>query len=322
MNDGSPSVGTGDDMQQARAPWRSIHYVPTNVPRYVEKALALDADAFQVDLEDSIADQDKQAARSVLPTVVQRLAATGADVLVRVNRPLGLAVRDIEAAVCPQVSAISLSKVYSADHVRLMAELITQCELAAGMSVGHTGLLVIIETAAAWQQMATIARASPRVLALMLGSEDFALDLGAVPVDDVLLLPKQQMVIAARAAGVSALGFIGSVADFRDEVAFRAMVARSRRFGFTGGTSVHPSQIALLNDEYGIPPAEIEAASRILSAAEEAATQGRGAFRVDGRMVDAPVIERARQTLIAARHAAQRDRWRTQGRPIADQRQT
>jgi citrate lyase subunit beta/citryl-CoA lyase len=301
------------------APWRSIHFVPANVPKYVAKSEGLEADAFQIDLEDSVPEREKGAARDALPAVIARLAATGADVLVRVNRPLGLAVRDIEAAVCEQVAAISLTKVDGPSHVRLMAELIEEMENKAGMTRGHTRLIVIIETAAAFAEMHAIARASPRVAAMMLGREDLAVDLGAVPLEEVLLGPKQQMIIAARAAGVTPLGYIGSIAGFRDEAAFRAMVRRSRQFGYAGGTSIHPSQIAALNIEYGLPEEEITAARRVVQAAEAAARDGRGSFELDGRMVDAPGLRKARSTLEVADRLAVRTHLRAERRRSAAQ---
>jgi len=301
------------------APWRSIHFIPANVPKFVAKADGLDADAFQIDLEDSVPEAEKTAAREALPAVIRRLAATGADVLVRVNRPLALAVRDVEAAVCPQVAAISLTKVDGPSHVRLMAELIDELEHKAGMTIGHTRLIVIIETAAAFSEMRAIAGASPRVVAMMLGSEDLAVDLGAAPLEEVLLGPKQQMIIAARAAGVTPLGYIGSIAGFRDEVAFRAMVKRSRQFGYAGGTSIHPSQIAALNVGYGPQEAEIDGARRIVQAAEAAARDGRGSFELDGRMVDAPGLRNAHATLRAADRVAVRARLRAERRRNAAQ---
>lgn len=296
----------------SRAPWRSIHFVPANVPKFVEKALSLEADAFQIDLEDSVPDSEKRAAREALPGVIERLATTGADILVRINRPLGLAVRDVEMAVCTQVSALSMTKVDGPSHVRLIDELVGECEQRAGMEIGHTGLIVIVETAAAFAEMRAIASASSRVIGMMLGSEDLAADLGAVALDEVLQVPKQQMIIAARAAGVTPLGYIGSIANFRDEAAFGAMVERSRQFGFAGGTSIHPSQISALNRAFGPQAAEVDTARRIVEAAEQASEAGRGSYIVDGRMVDAPGLRAARATLrmvdrLAARTALRQE---------------
>ena len=303
-----------------RAPWRSIHFIPANVPKYVAKAAALDADAFQVDLEDSVPESEKAAARAALPGVVQTLARTGADVLVRVNRPLRHAVRDIEAAVCAQVRAISLAKVDGPSHVRLVAELLDHCEERIGLPIGHTGLVVLVESAAAYLEMRAIATASPRVVAMSLASEDLAEDLGAEPLDEVLQAPKQQMIIVARASGIVPLGYIGSIANFQDEAAFRAMVRRSRRFGFAGGTSIHPAQIAALNDEFGPRPDEVHAARAMLAAGAQAESDGRGSFAFEGRMVDAPILQRARALIAFADQLRERARLRADRRATPEQR--
>jgi citrate lyase subunit beta/citryl-CoA lyase len=147
-----------------------------------------------------------------------------------------------------------------------------------------------------------IAASHPRVVALTLGSEDFALSVGMVPEAEGLFFPKQQIVLAARAAGILPLGFIGTVADYKDLEAFRATARRSRRIGFTGASVIHPSQIAILNEEFRPSAEEVEKARRIVSAFEAAAKGNTGAIEVDGKMVDIPVVERARRTL--ERHEA------------------
>jgi citrate lyase subunit beta/citryl-CoA lyase len=165
------------------------------------------------------------------------------------------------------------------------------------MAPGHTRLLLMIETPAAFEQMTEIARASPRVVAINIGGEDFALNGGFEPTDEALLMPKQRMILAARAAGVMPLGYIASVADFADWDRFRAMVRRSRQFGFDGASCIHPGQVAIVNEEYGPRPQEVEHAERVLAAAAQAQAQGRASFQLDGRMIDTPVIERARRLL-------------------------
>src|SRR5690606_16272917 len=138
----------------------------------------------------------------------------GADVLVRVNRPLSACVRDIEASVCEAVDALVITKVDGAGHVRLLDELVGEVEQAAGLPQGHTRFVLTIETPAALARMADIARASPRSVAMNIGGEDLALACGAEPTEDMLRLPKQQMILAARAAGLMPLGYLGSIADF------------------------------------------------------------------------------------------------------------
>lgn len=287
--------------------WRSIHFVPVNVPKYVQRAATLDADALHLDLEDSISLSDKAAARAVVREVATTLHAAGYDIIVRINRPLELAIRDIEAAVCEPVRYLSFTKVHSAAHVRLLEEVIETCEQRAGLVSGHTQLLLLIETAAAFFQMQEIALSSPRIVGMMLGGEDLSVDCGSAPIEDVLRGPKQQMVMAARAAGILPFGFIGSIANFREEEQFRAMVQRSKLFGFEGGLSVHPLQIPILNEVFGVSQNEVRHAERVLEADRLAMLAGRGSCELDGKMIDAPIVERARRTLDRAnKHEAAR----------------
>ncbi|NUZ06068.1 HpcH/HpaI aldolase/citrate lyase family protein [Piscinibacter koreensis] len=282
--------------------WRSLLYVPAHVERFVARAHERGADCIQIDLEDSVPPSEKELARRCVAAAAERVRAGGADVLVRINRPLGLAVRDIEAAVGPHVDGFTLTKVASADHVRLLDELIGEVEQQRGMTVGHSRLIVLIESADAWLHAAAIARASPRIVALNLASEDFALDCGIEPSFETLLMPKQQLVYAARAAGVLPLGLVDSMTNFADEAKFADIVRRSRRFGFVGASCIHPAQVPILNALFAPSSEEVERARRVIDALEAATREGRGAAALDGRMIDAPIAENARRLI--ARHTA------------------
>jgi len=195
-----------------------------------------------------------------------------------------------------------LTKVESAEHVQVIAEVVGELEAERGMQAGATKFVALVETASGFLRMAEIARSHPRLVALSVGAEDFALSVGMLPEAEGLFFPKQQMIIAARAAGIVPLGFIGTVADFRDLDAFRATIRRSRRLGFAGASCIHPSQVAILNEEYRPSPDEVAQAERAVAAYDAAATAGIGAIELDGKMIDVPVIERAKQVL--ARHGA------------------
>ncbi|MBT5812292.1 MAG: CoA ester lyase, partial [Rhodospirillaceae bacterium] len=179
--------------------WRSLLYVPVNVDRYVDKAHERGADGVILDLEDSVTPAEKDTARTLIGAAAEKVSRKGADVLVRINRPLEIAVRDIEAAVMPGVMALKLPKIQSAEHVQLIAELVTECEMRQGMEVGSTWLLPMVETADAFFQIDKIAKAHPRNYTVLLGGEDFALDVVFNPDPECYLYPKQQSLIAARA---------------------------------------------------------------------------------------------------------------------------
>ena len=282
--------------------WRSLMYVPVNVEKYVDKAHTRGADVIQLDLEDSVPPSEKDHARTLVEKAAARVKRGGADVVVRINRQLSMTVRDLEHSICPDVSGIAVTKVDSASHVKLLDELVTELEEKKGMPAGHTKFITMIETADAFGRIDEIPRASPRVVAMNIGGEDFALDCDMQPDEDVLLHSKQRMIIAARAAGVMPIGFIASVAGFGDWETFRAMVRKSRRFGFDGAGCIHPGQVAIVNEEYSPGAEEVAYARRIIELNNEAMKSGRGSFALDGKMIDIPIIVRAEKLI--ARHEA------------------
>src|SRR5438132_7023687 len=282
--------------------WRSLLFVPVTARRFVDGAARRGADAIILDLEDSVAPSEKERARTLVPEAAEIVSRGGADVVVRINRPLRLAVRDIEAAVGPRVLALALPKTDSAEHVRLIAELVEEVETERGMTPGTTRLIAMVETVAAFYHIAEIARADPSLCALNLGAEDFATSAGISPDAEALSMPKQMAVFAARAAGIMPLGFIGSIAEVHDLDGFRQTIRRSRRLGFIGASVIHPSQVPILNEEFRASPEEAEHAQRVVAAYDEALAAGVGAVTVDGKMIDVPVVERAR--LLLEREAA------------------
>ena len=282
--------------------WRSLLYVPVNVEKFVEKAHTRGADVIQLDLEDAVPPAEKEKARTLVEKNAARVRRGGADVVVRINQPLALAARDLEHSVCPDVDGIAVTKADSASHVKLLDQLVTDLEAKRGMKAGHTRFIVMIETADAFTRIDEIPRASSRVVAMNIGGEDFALDINAQPEDDVLLHPKQRMIIAARAAGVMPLGFIGTVADFSDWEKFRTMVRRSRRFGFDGAGCIHPGQVKIVNEEYTPSAEEVAYARKVIQMDQEAQAAGRGSFQIDGKMIDIPVVVRAERLI--RRHEA------------------
>ena len=286
--------------------WRSLLYVPVNVDRYVDKAHTRGADGVILDLEDSVTPSEKEHARTLIQEAAVKVARNGADVLVRINRELELAVRDIEASISPLITALKLPKVQSADHVKLLAELVDSLEAKRGMRVGTTRLIPMVETADAFFSMDAIAKASPRVATVLLGGEDFALDCGFEPDPEVYQYPKQQSLLAARAAGLTPMGLIGTVADFSDAEAYRAVVRHSAKFGFEGASCIHPANVAVLNEEFSPKPEAVAYARRVVEGDKQAIAEGRGSWSLDGKMIDIPVVIRAQRLIARADRIAAR----------------
>jgi citrate lyase subunit beta/citryl-CoA lyase len=286
--------------------WRSLLYVPVNVERFVEKAHTRGADCVQLDLEDSVPAGEKEAARRLVPEAAARVRRGGADVVVRINSPMEMTVKDLDASIGEDVDGIAVTKAQSADHIKRIDEHISQLESRRGLRAGHTRLIAMIESPAAFFHMPAIAAASPRLAAMNIGGEDFALEAGMEPNEETLLMPKQQMIFAARAAGIMPLGFIDTVAGFADPDAFTRMVRRSRQFGFMGAGCIHPGQVPIVNREYSPSPEEVANATRIVEQNAVHAAAGRGSWSLDGKMIDVPIVARAERLL--DRHAAIRAR--------------
>ena len=285
-------------MQYPLPLWRSMLFVPANVPRFVSKAHERGADAIILDLEDSVPLAQKAGAREHLLAAASQVGANGADVVVRINSNLRLAAADLEAAIDLSVQAICVPKVSGASQVQWLDECITELEVERGMPVGHTQLIALIESTAALSQLDTIASSSTRLVAMILGSEDFSASAGMEPEADGLLLPNQQIVFAARSAGLLPLGFVGSIAQFSDLDAFRDTIRRSRRLGLRGGFCIHPAQVSIMNEEFSPAAEEVVAAREVLAAYQAAVDAGRGSAEHGGKMIDAPVVARARETLV------------------------
>ena len=279
--------------------WRSLMFVPVLAERFIAKAHTRGADALILDLEDSIIPAKKAEARAAIAAAVPRVAQNGADVVVRINRPLELAVPDIAAAVMPGVAALMLPKVMGPEHVRLLAELVTERETELGMAIGHTRFLVLIETTAALPHLFAIA-AEPRMAGMSVGGEDMATDMGATPSADSMYVFAMHGLAACRAAGILPMGSMGQLAKIDDLDSYRAGLKRGRELGFTTASCIHPAHVPIINEEYGASDAELDRDRRLLAAFDVATANGEGAVAFEGSMVDLPIVIRAQRLLARA----------------------
>ncbi len=283
--------------------WRSSLFVPATSERFIAKAHLRGADAIKIDLEDAVAPTEKARARTLVPSVAASVGQAGADVLVRINRPWRMAVADLEASVGADVNGIVIPKIESADHVVFLEEIVAELEAERGLAPGHTCFTLQIETAKGFLNVREIAGASRRNKAISVGNEDFAHMLGMPEtISEALIGAMQTVQMAAREAGILALGYPGSIANFSDLDAYRADIARARALGFDGGSCIHPAQVAILNEGFAPTVVEIAEAEGIVSAYDAALARGEGAVAYQGKMIDIPIADRARRTL------AQRDR--------------
>ena len=275
---------------------RSLLYVPADRERFVAGAAGRGADAVILDLEDGVAEPAKPAARAALAAAVPQVGSAGVRVFVRINSRLAHAAADVEAAVRAGADALFVPKTEDPQWPRLIAERAGEVEREIGRPEGWTRLMPMIESLRGLDRRAEIAAATPRNLALVCGGEDLSAEIGADPGSEVMRLAKLQILMAARAAGLMAFGLMGSLAGIDDLDALRRAAEEAARQGFDGASCIHPAQVAVLNRAFTPDEAAVEHARRVVAALQP----GQGTARVDGRMVDAPVVARARRLLARA----------------------
>jgi citrate lyase subunit beta / citryl-CoA lyase len=285
---------------------RSSLIVPVSVPAFVEKAHLRGADAVNLDLEDSIPLGEKDRARALVAAAIPAVGRGGADVTVRINRPWALAHEDLDAAIWPGLSGISYPKPETAEEIQRLDEAIGRLEPARGIEAGTVKIGITIETVAGFFNARELVRASSRLVDLNLGTDDFTLDLGVEPTAEGMevLYPKLFVVLLARHAGLYPLGMLRSLADFRDLEGYRLAVDRAAGVGYRGANCIHPNQVSILNEGFAPGPGRVEYARRVIEVYSEAEAGGRSSAALDGKMIDLPVVTRARRLIERAHRIA------------------
>jgi citrate lyase beta subunit len=291
---------------------RSLLAVPATNRKMVEGALASEADAVFLDLEDAVAPGRKAEARRDVVRAVEELDWRGRPTLFRVNaldtRWFYRDVIEVAEGTGGALDAILIPKVNRPEDLHAVSVLLDGIELEAGLEPGRVRLEAQIETAEGLTNIDAIARSTDRLQALHFGPGDFAASLG-MPQTSIGTRDEwdeaypghrfgyvmQRIVVASRAAGLRAVD--GPVADHRDEEGLREACRVARSLGFDGKWCIHPAQIPIVNEIFSPTKQEIEWAEKVVEAYEEADAAGSGAVSVDGQMVDAASIRMARNTL-------------------------
>lgn len=275
---------------------RSLLYVPASSERFLAKAHERGADAIILDLEDSVVPSEKESARAGLAEAVRRAARGGATIFVRINSADDLMLLDAEAACRAGAFGLLVPKTGSAHTLQRLDARLEKVESAIARRE-KTKLVPMIEDPAAVFDARAIAGATPRVFGLTTGAEDLATAMGAQPLPDVVRMPTLMVHLAAKAAGVLSFGLLRSVADYRDLEGIARSAREARSFGFDGASCVHPQVVPILNEAFSPSPEELARAARLIAAYEEAQAAGKGACVFEGKMIDAPVVHRARALL-------------------------
>jgi citrate lyase subunit beta / citryl-CoA lyase len=277
-------------------PRRSLLYIPGSNPRALEKARGLPADGLIFDLEDAVAPEAKESARTIVAGALAGGGYCGRELVLRVNAldtPWGHA--DLAAAATMPIDAVLLPKVDSAERVRLSLSLLDMLGASKRLAVW-----CMLETPHGILDAREIAAASPRLAALVLGTSDLTNDLHALTTRDrlPLLTSLGLAILAARANGLAILD--GVHLDLLDDEGFAASCRQGRELGFDGKTLIHPRQVAAANTAFAPTLAEIGWSRRVIAAHAEAAAVGKGVVLVDGRLIENLHVENARRIIALA----------------------
>ena len=272
-------------------------FVPGNNPAMMQDAFIYGPDSIMLDLEDSVAMAEKDAARLLVYNALRTVDYGDTEMVVRINplsTPYGK--KDVEAVVKAGVHVVRMPKTETAEEVHEVEREIERVEAELGC-VGRTKIMAAIESALGVVNAYAIATASPRMMGIALGAEDYCANLQTQrsPEGMELLLARQTIVVAARAAGIDALDTVYS--NLNDMETFRKEVELIKTLGFDGKSIINPRQIQVVNEVFAPTAKAIEKARAIIAAIKEAEARGSGVVSLNGKMVDRPVVIRAQRTI-------------------------
>ena len=281
---------------------RSLLYVPGNMPSMLQNIPLFECDAVQIDLEDAVPMNEKDAARILVRRYLEQYKDRNKEILVRIN---GLdtkwALDDLKAVLPGRPTGIRLPKADSPEIVERLDTLLTEYEEEAGIDVGYFRILPSIETAQGVINATRTALASPRLIGLAFGAEDYTatMEIERTKSGEELFNARMNVLWAAKAAGIQAIDSI--FADVNDMEALRAETALIKKLGFTGKCLVNPRQIEVIHEVFAPKQAEIDYALQVMDAIKRAREMGTGVISLKGKMIDAPIVIRAARVLRTAR---------------------
>jgi len=277
---------------------RTMLYVPGNSPAMIKDIYIYRPDAIMFDLEDSITLSEKDSARFLVSEALRYVDYQEIETVVRINgldTPYGL--EDLSAIVEAQPDIIRLPKTETADDVKEVEAIIEKLELSFGIPVGKTKMMAAVESAKGVLNALSIAQASKRLVGIAIGAEDYVTNLKTNRSADgiELLFARCQILNAARAAGIAALDTVYS--DVENEEGFRAEVEHVKQLGFDGKSIINPRQIEIVHDVFTPKLEEVEYALKVIDAIKQAEQEKSGVIALNGKMIDKPIVERAKRIL-------------------------
>ncbi len=281
---------------------RTLLFVPGNSPAMLLNADIHGADAVILDLEDAVAPGEKDAARVLVGKAVKALQYPGVELIIRINPLDSDYVQDDIMAVVPLKPALIMpTKVASADEVLKISAMVAKAEQQSGLALGSVGLIPLLETAQGVENAYQIATADPRVKAIFLGAEDLSSDLQAIrsKQSEEIRYARGRVVVAARAAGIDC--YDTPFTDVNDEEGLYEDARLARSLGFTGKAVISPRHVAAVNEVFSPSENDIAYAREVMAAIREGERLGKGAVSLRGKMIDKPIVDRARRVLDSAR---------------------
>lgn len=280
---------------------RTMLFIPGNSPAMLLNADIHQSDAIILDLEDAVSPSEKDAARLLVRNAIKTLQYRGAEIIVRIN-PLDTDYigDDLKTVVPLKPSLIMPTKVSGPDCVLAVSGMIARIEKENGMEENTVGLIPLLETAEGIENAYQIAKCDKRVKALFLGAEDLTSDLQAIrskPSEEILYA-RGRIVMAARAAGVDV--YDTPFTDVNDDEGLLKDATFARSLGFTGKASISPRHVPMINEVFSPSEKDIAYAHEVMAVIEEAKRLGKGAISLHGKMIDKPIVDRARRVLEAA----------------------
>jgi citrate lyase beta subunit len=283
---------------------RALLYMPGDDRRKIEKATTLGVDCICMDMEDGVAVTRKAEARAVIAQATKDLDFGNSERCIRINSfGSGFEKFDLVAAVATNPDAIVVPKIETARQVREISEYIEMYEFSSKMELGSIRMLVGVETARGVLNLKEIAEADKRLEAIIFGAEDFAASVGVTRTKEAteVLYARSAVVTACAANELQAIDMV--YIDFRDVDGLRAEAEQGARLGFSGKQIIHPNQVAAVQEAFTPSDEAIEYAQRVVRAFSASQREGKGAFALDGKMIDMPLLKNAQKVLDRAKAA-------------------
>jgi citrate lyase beta subunit len=283
---------------------RALLYTPGDDPHKIRKAANLEVDSVCLDIEDGVAINQKEIARDTIAQLLPTLEFGQSERLVRIN-PVGSTFieSDLDAILPMRPDGIVIPKVQSSDHIIWIADRLTNFEVLLDLSPGSIKLIAIIESALALVNLREIASASRRLEAIVFGAEDLAADIGAERSKSgwEVFYARSAVVTYATAYGLQSIDMVNT--DFQDLETLIFSARQGAKMGYSGKQVIHPDQVQPVQEAFTPSEEQIIEAKKILDEFDQHQKEGRGAYAVNGKMIDAPIIRSAESVLHRARAA-------------------